>query len=106
MARNGHSEPHAPYEDGIDEDLWRSPSKKDNNPKTTKDEQTESRAGGPHAHIGKSKHGDAESKETALRNELESIRKVNKAIEGVLESLDKAKSSMGVSLPVRPVDAS
>ena len=30
------------------------------------------------------------------RNELESVRRVNEAIEGVIESLDKAKISMRV----------
>jgi hypothetical protein len=37
-----------------------------------------------------------EAREAALRSELESIRNVNKVIEGVVESLQKAKDNMGV----------
>jgi hypothetical protein len=39
-----------------------------------------------------------EAREAALRNELESVRNVNRVIEGVVESLEKAKSNMGVCL--------
>ncbi|KAF2644860.1 hypothetical protein P280DRAFT_487365 [Massarina eburnea CBS 473.64] len=35
-----------------------------------------------------------ESREAALRRELESVRNVNKVIEGVVESLEKAKNNM------------
>lgn len=38
-----------------------------------------------------------EAREAALRRELESIRSVNKAIEGVVDSLQKAKANMAVS---------
>ena len=38
-----------------------------------------------------------EAREAALRRELESIRNVNKVIEGVVESLQKAKDNMAVS---------
>lgn len=38
-----------------------------------------------------------ENREAALRRELESIRNVNKVIEGVVESLQKAKDNMEVS---------
>ena len=65
-----------------------------------KREQLETGAGGSQIHTGKSKYEDGESKEVALRKELENVRKVNEAIEGVIESLDKAKSSMRVSLQV------
>jgi hypothetical protein len=37
-----------------------------------------------------------EAREAALRRELESIRNVNKVIEGVVESLQKAKDNMAV----------
>ncbi|KAF2791217.1 hypothetical protein K505DRAFT_309946 [Melanomma pulvis-pyrius CBS 109.77] len=36
-----------------------------------------------------------EAREAALRKELESVRNVNRVIEGVVESLEKAKSNMG-----------
>lgn len=37
-----------------------------------------------------------EAREAALRRELESVRNVNKVIEGVVESLQKAKDNMDV----------
>mgnify|MGYP004499315167 CR=1 FL=1 len=40
-----------------------------------------------------------EAREAALRRELESVRNVNKVIEGVVESLHKAKDNMGVCTP-------
>mgnify|MGYP003622987757 CR=1 FL=1 len=100
MAHNGHPHLHAPNEDDIDEDLWRSPSEKDTQLKAIKSEQFGSGAGGSQLQTGKSKYENGEDKEVELRNELENVRKVNEAIEGVIESLDKAKSSMTVSLPV------
>ncbi|KAF2665804.1 hypothetical protein BT63DRAFT_428751 [Microthyrium microscopicum] len=36
----------------------------------------------------------AEAREAALRQELENIRKINQVVEGVVDSLDKAKSNM------------
>lgn len=38
------------------------------------------------------------SREEGLRQELASVKKVNEAIEGVLASLDKAKSNMKVQI--------
>lgn len=40
-----------------------------------------------------------EAREAALRRELESVRNVNRVIEGVVESLQKAKDNMGASTP-------
>lgn len=37
------------------------------------------------------------SRDEALRQELASVKKVNEAIEGVLQSLEKAKANMKVS---------
>jgi hypothetical protein len=88
------------YEDDIDEDLWKSPSKKDNSSNASKGGQPGSSATRPQVHTGKPKYGDGEGKEATLRNELQSVRKVNEAIEGVIDSLNKAQSSMKVSLPV------
>jgi hypothetical protein len=45
-----------------------------------------------------SRQSMAEARETALQRELENVRGVNKVIEGVVESLEKAKENMGVSL--------
>lgn len=43
-----------------------------------------------------------EAREAALRRELESVRNVNKVIEGVVESLQKAKDNMGVGAAAAP----
>lgn len=45
---------------------------------------------------GESRYSTEEAREIALKQELESVRQVNKVIEGVVESLEKAKSNMGV----------
>lgn len=46
---------------------------------------------------GKESHYTTEeTREARLRQELESVRNVNKVIEGVVESLQKAKDNMGV----------
>lgn len=43
-----------------------------------------------------SHYSTEEAREAALRRELESVRNVNKVIEGVVESLEKAKNNMDV----------
>jgi hypothetical protein len=40
----------------------------------------------------------AEAREAALQQELENVRKINTVIEGVLESLEKAKGNMEVRI--------
>jgi hypothetical protein len=100
MAHSSGGPSYAYNEDDIDEDLWKSPSKKDNSSNASKGGQTGSSATGTQVHTGKTKYDDGENKETALRNELQSVRKVNEAIEGVIDNLNKAQSSMKVSLPV------
>ena len=44
----------------------------------------------------KSKQEAEQSREEALRQELASVKKVNEAIEGVLQSLEKPKANMKV----------
>ena len=75
----------------IDEDLWASPST------TAKP--------GKGARIDKDKLGaddrgtlfeKEEARQAALHDELSSVRRVNEAIEGVIESLTKAKANMKV----------
>ena len=41
---------------------------------------------------------DEDERETALRAELESIRNINEVISGVLQSLDRAKGNMEVTI--------
>lgn len=48
------------------------------------------------AHSFKQSYGNKESRDAALRQELANVRKVNETIEGVIESLDKAKTNMTV----------
>jgi hypothetical protein len=106
MAHNGGVPLYAHNEDDIDEDLWKSPSKKENSSNASQGGQSGSNATGTQVHTGKTKYDDGESKEATLRNELQSVRKVNEAIEGVIDSLNKAQSSMKVSLPVlAPLEA-
>lgn len=69
------------------------------------DEQSPSRVksrpqsrGPNHGTSGSKSASEAEkSREEALRQELASVKKVNEAIEGVLQSLEKAKANMKVS---------
>jgi transcription initiation factor TFIID subunit TAF12 len=66
--------------------------------KQTKDAEAsagEGAAGGK-ARAKESHYTIEEAREVALRRELESIRNVNKVIEGVVESLQKAKDNMAV----------
>jgi hypothetical protein len=46
---------------------------------------------------GESRYEAEETREAQLRQELENIRKINTVIEGVVESLEKAKTNMDVS---------
>lgn len=46
--------------------------------------------------VKESHYTTEEAREAALRQELENIRNVNKVIEGVVESLQKAKDNMAV----------
>jgi hypothetical protein len=100
MAHNSHDQSRAPNTDNTGEDLQRSSSEKDIQSKASKHDQPDSGGGGSQLHKGRS-YEDGETKGCALRNELENVRKVNDAIEGLIESLNKAKSSMRVSPPVR-----
>lgn len=50
------------------------------------------------ARAKESHYTTAEEREAALRRELESVRNVNKVIEGVVESLEKAKNNMDVRI--------
>lgn len=72
--------------DDVDEDLWGSPTKKPSSPKHKIMHHDSSRP--------KQIYEDTQAKDAALRAELASVRTVNEAIEGVIESLNKAKASM------------
>lgn len=72
--------------DDVDEDLWGSPTKKPSSPKQKASHHDTSRP--------KPAYEDPQAKDAALRVELASVRNVNEAIEGVIQSLSKAKASM------------
>lgn len=81
------------------EDLWDSPSKrkekraKTNNPSGDGTTTPEPK----HAHDeGDTLFDREESREAALRDELQSVRNINEVIEGLLGSLDRAKGNMDV----------
>lgn len=81
------------------EDLWDSPSKrktKNAKPKIPSGDGTTTPEPKP-SHEGVETLFDRqESREAALRNELQSVRNINEVIEGLLGSLDRAKGNMNV----------
>ncbi|OCT49128.1 putative DASH complex subunit Duo1 [Cladophialophora carrionii] len=66
--------------DGLDESLWDSPSKPEDTSKQ--------------AHLTKPTYQEQRERDESLRQELESVRQVNEAIQGVTLSLRKAKDNM------------
>jgi DASH complex subunit Duo1 len=83
-------------DDGVDESLWESGAK---HASTAKREGVGNF--NKTAQNSKSSYEEQVARDLILRQELESVRKVNEAIEGVIESLDKAKGSMKASVHVR-----
>lgn len=51
---------------------------------------------GQKSRTGESHYSTQEAREAALRKELESVRNVNRVIEDVVESLEKARNNMDV----------
>ncbi len=68
--------------DDLDESLWDSPSK----PEGT----------GKQSNAAKPTYQEQQERDEGLRQELQSVRHVNEAIEGVIQSLRKAKDNMKV----------
>lgn len=80
------------------DDLWSSPLKEQSTSQKRKTGDAGPEAGKSNLRDDRdSRQEKQESKDDALRKELVSVRKVNEAIEGVIQSLDKAKTSMSVS---------
>ena len=80
------------------EDLWNSPSKRGNQKlhhRAVKEESLSPEPTIPHDE-GETLFDRQEAREAALRSELESVRKINQVIEGLLGSLDCAKGNMDV----------
>lgn len=79
------------------EELWNSPSKRGKRP-LNKKASNKDRAS-PElkpSREGESAYGREETREAELRNELQSVRKINDVIESLLTSLDSAKGNMEV----------
>ncbi|XRM48507.1 hypothetical protein ABZX51_011423 [Aspergillus tubingensis] len=83
--------------DDDSDDLWDSPSKRGN--KMLHHRAVEEESMSPETTIthdgGETLFDRQEAREAALRSELESVRKINQVIEGLLGSLDCAKENMG-----------
>ena len=73
-----------------EENLWDSPVKPRNDSGETP------RAATKHADAAKPTYQEQQEREESLRRELESVRQVNEAIEGVIQSLNKARDNMKV----------
>jgi len=82
-------------DDSLTEDIWASPTadkpvrsqsvERPRTPKTPKTPKTPTRAASP-----------TYDHEAALRKELEGVKNVNRAIEGVIGTLERAQANMGV----------
>ena len=79
-----------PPDNELDESLWDTPAKPTHKPVNGPD--------GPSKTVGASRpsYEDEEAREAALRQELASVRKVNDAMEDVLQNLERAKTNMKV----------
>jgi hypothetical protein len=75
------------------EELWNSPSQRRTRPVT---QRTPASADRLQNQDTKPALDQEEARELALRNELQTVRNVNQAIEGVLESLERARGNMEV----------
>ncbi|OJJ51488.1 hypothetical protein ASPZODRAFT_156359 [Penicilliopsis zonata CBS 506.65] len=77
------------------EELWNSPSQrhKKQSHRAPREERLASPARG-RSPDGETLFDQQEAREVALRNELQSVRNINQVIEGLLDSLDRAKGNM------------
>ncbi|KAJ5888053.1 hypothetical protein N7495_008094 [Penicillium taxi] len=78
------------------EDLWNSPSKRTTHKKITNRPTDESPAPEPRQSDddGDTLFARQEAREDALHQELQTVRKINEVIEGLLSSIDSAKGNM------------
>jgi hypothetical protein len=82
------------------EDLWNSPSKRGSHKRVQPRLSDEMPAPEPRqAHEGGDTLFDRqEAREAALQHELHAVRNINEVIEGLLNSIDKARGNMEVCL--------
>ncbi|KAK2802702.1 hypothetical protein FQN51_004226 [Onygenales sp. PD_10] len=77
--------------------LWASPSKPPKNTGTTTPPGNDNARAAPeqdYARNSETQYDREEAREAALRRELESVRNINQVVEGIIESLDRAKGNM------------
>lgn len=106
MASNGISSrmENLDLSDQDTEDLFASPSRtkfKTHKAKRSVSEAPQTPASSNQANVtpGPSRFDAEETREVALRKELEGIRNINDVIEGVVDSMEKAKGNMDVRRP-------
>lgn len=88
-----------PIDDSLTEDIWASPdAERTDRPTTPRTPRTPKT---PNPRTPGTHHGEYD-REAALRKELESVRNINASIEGVISTLERAKSNMGVRCPRAP----
>lgn len=88
--------------DQDNEALPESPSKNHDFPSVPQNSSAATEAN--YGRNNESQHDREEAREFSLRSELESIRNINRVVEGIIHSLDRAKDNMEVSFyPIGPV---
>src|SRR5438105_1353137 len=83
--------------------LFDTPGKPKTLGKDSNDASADATASIPSRPRSLSRQSDGETREAALQRELESVRGVNKVVEGVIESLEKARDNMGVGHPAKQI---
>lgn len=78
--------------DDVDPSLWDSPVK------SAREQQEAPKSSSKSAKSTRPTHEEQEERENGLRRELESVRQVNETIEGLIQSLGKAKENMQVCI--------
>lgn len=83
--------------DSDTDDLFASPSQSEKKPNPNGKSKGAEISSAPSTHsIGESRYDSEEAREASLRRELESVRSINQVMEGVVESLERAKGNMDV----------
>lgn len=84
------SDPHYLFASPSQQDKKSALNRKDKETELSNDQSTHK------ARNGESRYDSEEAREASLRNELESVRSINQVMEGVIESLERAKGNMEV----------